>query len=58
VPIAEGILAWRALTYFHLHKPVGWLLASFLVAGLSGLTQKVFSRRAPSWKIGYSLVGI
>jgi len=26
--------------YFYFHKLVGWLLGSFLVAGLAGLTQK------------------
>jgi hypothetical protein len=26
--------------YFYAHKLVGWALASFLVAGLAGLTQK------------------
>jgi hypothetical protein len=54
---AEGILARRAPTYFYVHKPAGWLLASFPVAGLSGFTRKKFARRAPSGKIGYSLVG-
>ena len=29
-----------ALTYFYFHKAVGYILASFLVAGLAGLTQK------------------
>ncbi len=29
-----------ALTYFYLHKFVGYILASFLIAGLAGLTQK------------------
>ncbi|MEM7226925.1 MAG: hypothetical protein AAF495_28400 [Pseudomonadota bacterium] len=31
--------AWIAY-YFYAHKLVGWVLASFLVAGLAGLTQK------------------
>lgn len=38
--IKEGVLGRWALAYFYVHKLVGWLLASFLVAGLSGLTQK------------------
>ena len=38
--IAEGVLERWALAYFYFHKLIGWLLASFLVAGLSGLTQK------------------
>ena len=29
-----------ALTYFYFHKAVGYVLASFLIAGLAGLTQK------------------
>ena len=28
------------LVYFYAHKIAGWVLASFLVAGLSGLTQR------------------
>ena len=28
------------LTYFYVHKSVGYLLGSFLLAGLAGLTQK------------------
>lgn len=38
--IAEGVLNRWALAYFYIHKLVGWLLASFLIAGFSGLTQK------------------
>lgn len=29
-----------ALTYFYIHKAVGYILASFIVAGLAGLTQR------------------
>lgn len=38
--IAEGVLERWALAYFYVHKLIGWLLASFLMAGLSGLTQE------------------
>ena len=31
--------AWIAY-YFYIHKLFGWVLASFLIAGLAGLTQK------------------
>lgn len=30
---------WR-LYYFYLHKMVGWILASFILAGLAGITQR------------------
>ena len=32
-------LAGRARYYFYIHKIMGWVLASFFIAGLSGLTQ-------------------
>jgi len=32
-------LAGWARYYFYIHKIMGWVLASFLVAGLSGLTK-------------------
>ena len=38
VPIAEQPNAVR--WYFYLHKIFGWVLGSFLVAGISGLTQR------------------
>jgi hypothetical protein len=33
-------LPWWALYYFYFQRLVGWVLGSFLVAGLAGLTQK------------------
>ena len=36
---AAPTTAWVTY-YFYFHKLVGWVLASFLVAGLAGLTQK------------------
>jgi len=38
--VSDGVLERWALAYFYLHKLLGWLLGSFLVAGLAGLTQK------------------
>jgi hypothetical protein len=32
-------LKGRARYYFYVHKIIGWALASFLVAGLAGLTK-------------------
>lgn len=32
--------AFGVRVYFYLHKILGWVLASFLVAGLGGLTQR------------------
>ena len=31
---------YGVLVYFYVHKILGWVLGSFLVAGLGGLTQK------------------
>ena len=33
------VTAWIKY-YFYAHKLFGWVLASFLIAGLAGLTQK------------------
>jgi hypothetical protein len=35
----EKITGWREV-YFYFHKIAGWMLGSFLVAGLAGLTQR------------------
>jgi hypothetical protein len=35
----EAALAGRVKQYFYAHKLVGWVLASFLIAALAGLTQ-------------------
>lgn len=36
----EVKLKGKARYYFYVHKMVGYVLASFLIAGLSGLTQQ------------------
>ena len=35
----EKITGWREF-YFYFHKIMGYVLGSFLVAGLAGLTQR------------------
>jgi hypothetical protein len=41
-PAATGgsTLPYWLLVYFYFHKIAGWVLGSFLVAGLAGLTQR------------------
>jgi hypothetical protein len=38
IPVVD-LQPYGVLVYFYVHKVLGWILGSFLVAGLSGLTQ-------------------